>query len=237
MRTVFLLSLAFLRHNRWFAVVLCLWPWIFAALILAGGENDAEDYAGILQQEAFYGIAIAGFMATAALHNELRSRRVVAVLSKAVSRKQYLAGFLAGFLLIVLLFVVNIGGAALVAASRMHAPVGRGSLLLFLLSMLIIAGWLGALGLMFSTFLHPIVATIFMLIGAAAPLAATKFADNRWTVLLPSLPIFSSLAKSPFAAGWNVNPVALLAAVAEAAVFILIGAWAFRYRDLTRAIE
>jgi putative exporter of polyketide antibiotics len=235
MRTVFLLALAFLRHNRWFAVVLCLWPWIFVALMLAGGDNDTGDYAGILQQEAFYGIAIAGFMATAALHNELRSRRVIAVLSKAVSRKQYLAGFLAGFLLIVLLFVVNIGGAALVAASRMQAPVG--SLFLFLLSMLIIAGWLGALGLMFSTFLQPIVATIFMMLGAAAPLAAARFVHQRWTVLLPSLPIFSSLATNPLVAGWSVDPLALLTAVAETAIFILIGAWAFRYRDLTRAIE
>lgn len=235
MRTVSLLALAFLRHNRWFAVVLCLWPWIFAALILAGGENSAGDYASILQQEAFYGIAIAGFMATAALHNELRSRRVVAVLSKAVSRKQYLAGFLAGFLLVVLLFVVNIGGAAIVAASRMHAHVN--DLFLFLLTMLIMAGWLGALGLMFSTFLQPIVATIFMMLGAAAPLAAARFVHQRWTVLLPSLPIFSSLGKDPFAAGWSVDPLALLAAAGEAAVFILIGAWAFRYRDLTRAIE
>src|SRR5690242_673946 len=99
MRSVVLLAIAFVRHNLWLLIMLSLWPWLFSGVLSFDGENQMKDYAASLQQESFYGILIIGFMATAALNNEQKSRRIIAVLSKGVSRRHYLGSFLLGVFL------------------------------------------------------------------------------------------------------------------------------------------
>ena len=86
--------------NRWLWLLLVLWPWGMAAMLLIGGIHPApEDIAAALGQQSIYGLALVAFAGGALLGNEQRSRRIVLVLSRAVSRRQYLAAlWLAAFL-------------------------------------------------------------------------------------------------------------------------------------------
>jgi hypothetical protein len=85
--------------NRWLWMLLVLWPWGMAAILLVGGPHPApEDVAASLEQQSIYGLALVAFAGGALLGNEQRSRRIVLVLSRAVSRRQYLGAlWLAAF--------------------------------------------------------------------------------------------------------------------------------------------
>src|SRR5690349_16134118 len=86
--------------NRWLWLLLVLWPWGMAAMLLAGGLHPApEDVEAALEQQSIYGLALVAFTGGALLGNEQRSRRIVLVLSRAVSRREYLGAlWLASFL-------------------------------------------------------------------------------------------------------------------------------------------
>jgi hypothetical protein len=86
--------------NRWLWLLLVLWPWGMAAILLIGGPHPApEDVEAALEQQSIYGLAMVAFAGGALLGNEQRSRRIVLVLSRAVSRRQYLGAlWLAAFL-------------------------------------------------------------------------------------------------------------------------------------------
>ncbi len=85
--------------NRWLWLLLVLWPWGMAAILLVGGHPAADDAEAALQQQSIYGLALVAFAGGAILGNEQRSRRIVQVLSRAVSRRQYLGAiWLAAFL-------------------------------------------------------------------------------------------------------------------------------------------
>jgi hypothetical protein len=90
--------------NRWLWLLLVLWPWGMTAILLAGGSHPApEDVEAALEQQSVYGLALVAFAGGALLGNEQRSRRIVLVLSRAVSRRQYLGAlWLAAFLPLVL---------------------------------------------------------------------------------------------------------------------------------------
>lgn len=86
--------------NRWLWLLLVLWPWGMAVILFVGGLHPApEDVEAAMQQESIYGLALVAFAGGALLGNEQRSRRIVLVLSRAVSRRQYLGAlWLAAFL-------------------------------------------------------------------------------------------------------------------------------------------
>jgi hypothetical protein len=79
--------------NRWLWLLLVLWPWAMAMFLLVGGDAPpaADDVEAVLQQEGVYGLALVAFAGGALLGAEQRSRRIVMVLARAVSRRQYLA--------------------------------------------------------------------------------------------------------------------------------------------------
>ena len=235
MRSVVLLAIAFVRHNLWLLIMLSLWPWLFSGVLSFDGENQVKDYVASLQQESLYGILIIGFMATAALNNEQKSRRIIAVLSKAVSRGQYLGSFLLGVFLVGVCFTLSTGIATWVATLRIHPNLIH--LPEFLLAVLISALWIASLSLMFSTFLPPLLTTIFTGLGVAITVTGLHSPSPGWTVFAPTSSIFHALAADPLSPWWRLSWLPLAGAIIEIVVFLAIGAWAFRYRDLTRALE
>jgi hypothetical protein len=95
--------------NRWLWLLLVLWPWGMAAILLIGNIHPApEDIAAIFQQQGVYGLALVAFTGGALLGNEQRSRRIVLVLSRAVSRRQYLAALWLAAFLPLLLYVIDL---------------------------------------------------------------------------------------------------------------------------------
>ena len=235
MRSVLLLALAFVRHNLWLLIMLMLWPWLFSGVLSIQAENQINDYAANLQQEAFYGIVIIGFMATAALNNEQKSRRVIAVLSKAISRGQYLGSFLLGVFLVGLCFTFSVATATWIATLHIHANLIH--LPAFLLAVLASVLWIASLSLMFSTFLPPMLTTIFTGVCVTVTLLGLHWHNPAWPLLAPTSSMFVALAANPLSESWRVDWTPLVSAGVEVFIFLAIGAWAFQYRDLTRAIE
>src|SRR5579859_2577392 len=100
MTSIFLLAKAFVRQNRWLLDVFIIWPLLLGALALPRADSvNSEDTIEIVQQEVLYGVAITAFFASSAVYNERRSRRIVTILSKSVSRGEYLTGMLLGVLI------------------------------------------------------------------------------------------------------------------------------------------
>ncbi len=77
--------------NRWLWLLLAVWPWAMAALLLAGGLHPGlDESSAALAQQAIYGLALVAFTGGSLIGNEQRSRRIVLVLSRQVSRRQYM---------------------------------------------------------------------------------------------------------------------------------------------------
>ena len=95
-----LIARNFLRENRWPVLILLAWI-IFSTAVTAGFGRERvvpEDVVFFVQQQAVYICAFSAFLAANAIHNERRSRRILLVLSKAVSRGEYLLAMLIGTL-------------------------------------------------------------------------------------------------------------------------------------------
>src|SRR5437899_10143166 len=86
-----LIAYRLMWQNRWLFLLLMLWPYAMAAILLLPGDKpDVGDVLSILHQECFYGLALVAVTASTQLGNEQRSRRIVQALARAVSRTEYL---------------------------------------------------------------------------------------------------------------------------------------------------
>src|SRR5581483_5630839 len=94
MTKAWLIATRLLWQNRWLFLLLMLWPYIMAAILCFGGQPDPDDVLWILHQECFAGLALVAVTGSTLLGNEQRSRRIIMVLSRAVSRPQYLLSLL-----------------------------------------------------------------------------------------------------------------------------------------------
>jgi hypothetical protein len=208
--------------NRWLWLLLVLWPWGMAAVLLAGGLQPApEDVEVALAQQSLYGLALVAFTGGALLGNEQRSRRIVLVLSRAVSRRQYLGAlWLAAFLPLV----------AYVLDLALTGPVlGATAVMLWqtLGALLLLSTTMASLAVLGSLILPGVIAGILSLAVLSLPLLLPpgwQIAQTRLMQVLLSGPV-TEHTRLVFSAG--VLEAALLSgALFEAAVRI------FEQRDL-----
>jgi hypothetical protein len=208
--------------NRWLWLLLVLWPWAMAAVMLTGGLHPApEDIEAALAQQSLYGLALVAFTGGALLGNEQRSRRIVLVLSRAVSRRQYLGAlWLASFLPLVA-YVIDLAlTGPVMGASAVMLWQTLGALLLLSMTM-------ASLAVLGSLVLPGVIAGILSLTVLSLPLLLPpgwQIAQTRLLQVLLSGPI-AEHTRLVFGAG--VLEAALLSgALFEAAVRI------FEQRDL-----
>jgi hypothetical protein len=196
--------------NRWLWLLLVLWPWGMVVMLLIGGiQPEHEDIAALFEQQGIYGLALVAFAGGALLGNEQRSRRIVLVLSRAVSRRQYLAAlWLAAFLPLVL-YVLDLAmtGLALGAAADVLWQT-LGALLLLSLTM-------ASLAVLASLALPGVIAGILGLAVLSLPLLLPpgwQIAQTRLLQILLDGPATENV-RMVFVAG------ALEALVSSAAIF------------------
>src|ERR1700721_693123 len=66
-----------LYQNRWLYLLLMLWPFGMAAILLvSSGKPEMDDVLSILHQECLYGLGLVAFTGSALLGNEQGSRRI-----------------------------------------------------------------------------------------------------------------------------------------------------------------
>jgi hypothetical protein len=208
--------------NRWLWMLLVLWPWGMSAILLVGGPHPApEDVAAALEQQSIYGLALVAFAGGALLGNEQRSRRIVLVLSRAVSRRQYLGAlWLAAFLPLVL-YVLDLA---------LTGPVlGAPALVLWqaLGALLVLSLTTASLAVLASLVLPGVIAGALSLAAVSLPLllpAGWQLAQSRLLQILLSGPI-TEHTRLVFGAGL-LEGLLLSGGIFEAAVRV------FERRDL-----
>lgn len=225
---VLLLAASFLRQNRWLMLAFVGWPFLLAAFEWSPHHAaNLDDVNAILQQEVFYGLAIADFLASAAIYNEKRSRRIVGVLSKSVSRAQYLLGLLGGSTVFGGVYFIAVAASLLWLRGFGSADLHQTAVLV--ICGMVASGWIAALALLFSVVLHPLLAAAIAGVIGFAPLALTGA-----STLLPLTEIMrgmSSLSNQQF--GWP----SILMSVVESALFVVIGSALFQRVDVAVNLE
>jgi ABC-type transport system involved in multi-copper enzyme maturation permease subunit len=231
MSKVWLIAKRLLWQNRWLFLLLMLWPYGMAALLLAGGKPDPDDVLWMLHQECFAGLALVAVTGSTLLGNEQRSRRIVTVLSRAVSRPMYLFSLLLAAWIPLALYASGFLISGVVLVRAIHQSWG--GVLVMLLLQLALGVWAGAISIFWSVLLPQLIASLVSI----ACIALAAYAG------ILSLPGPSRLLASLFqttVSGANAPKTMWLDIVitlAAGAVWLAAASWIFSRRDLNLAAD
>jgi ABC-type transport system involved in multi-copper enzyme maturation permease subunit len=235
-RQISLIAANFLREHRW--PVLILFAWIFLMAAASGDFGRSrpvnEDVLFYCQQQAMYICVFSAFLAADAIHNERKSRRILLVLSKAVSRGKYLLAVVLGTCTMSVAYALVFALCGIWLTARAALPNGQ----LWSLVILVMAGSVIAatVAMFFSTFLNPYVATALTVVFFCAPglLGAQRHA---WSIWLPGLPILADFLRFSFRPDWTINWFAAIIAILQAVFFWVVAAAVFNRRDIAVPVE
>jgi ABC-type transport system involved in multi-copper enzyme maturation permease subunit len=236
MKPMLLIAFNFVREQRWPIFVLLLWVLLLAFLgLVADLPREREDLLFLFKQVAVYVVGFSVFFGGSAIYNERKSRRILAVLSKAVGREQYLSGLVLGVTTACGIYCFALGLTGTWTLGAAGFPASR---VWFLMVCLVTACMLaGTVALLFSTFLNP-----FLAAGATAavlllPAVVSQTAHARWVYVIPVYTLTTTVLKSTFkepgSALWFPIGLALL----ETLIFWAIAARIFSRVDIAVAVE
>jgi hypothetical protein len=226
LRKLWAVTKRLLWQNRWLLLLVMLWPCAMTVILLwpRGPRLQMDDFMSILHQEAFYGLALVGVAASTQLGREERSRRVLQVLSRSVSRGEYLAALALAAWLPLVGFVVSLVVNSLILAHELAASTP--ALPWYAVEQLADGALVAGAGLLMAVVLPPALATLatFGLIGLIT-------AGGAYGVGGPGR-VFAALGNVQLAgrAGSSLLDVLMTVVMGLA---LMIAAWlCFRYRDL-----
>ena len=235
MTPVLLIAWNLVRENRWPLLVLCLWPFFIAGI--ASGERDGpEEYVFILSTLFGYGLAYVLFTGAGAIHNERKTRRILAVLSKGVERWQYLAGILLGTMLVAAAYGATIGIANTTFFAR--EDLSAAGLWTGIGVMLTVALLGASIAVFYTTFLPPLFALMASGITLGLPVVLERWLEVSAARAIPVYPLLVTSVQVTQAPQLleDAWPLVFLA-VAEAAAFMLAASFIFERRDIAVAVE
>lgn len=237
MKAVLLIAMNYVREQRWPIFVLMLWILLLAFLgLIANIPREREELLFIFKRVAMYVVVFSIFFGGSAIHNERRTRRILAVLSKALGRQQYLSGLVLGVTMACAIFCLCLG----ITGSWTLGPAGLSVAHVWFLMVCVIAACMlaGTVALMFSTFLNPFFgasATAVVLLGL--PAVAGRLLSPRWESVLPVYSLTMAVMKSSFSDPGSISWFPVSLAVVETIVFWVLAARIFAYVDIAVALE
>jgi ABC-type transport system involved in multi-copper enzyme maturation permease subunit len=233
-KPVFLIALNFLRESRWAILLLLLWAGISGAAAAYSIKESQDDALFFVKQQEVYGVVFTAFLASSAIYNQRRSRRILAVLSKAVGRAEYLAGLEVGFLAAAAVYSVAVGVLGAWVFGRAGFSVTR---VIPIVVMLFAASALvGSVALLFSTFLSPLFAIALTAIVVGINGVLAQISSGVLTQVMPAYVLIQSMLGFSFdnwTPAWTPVGWSLVESVAVWALASLI----FASRDLAVLIE
>jgi ABC-type transport system involved in multi-copper enzyme maturation permease subunit len=236
MRPIFLIAKNFAREQRWPLFFLLLWVLGWATFgAFADPRSGSEDALMIFRQLAVYSVTFGVFFGSSAIQADQRSRRILAVLSKGISRRQYIFGLLAGIALVLGVFCLCMGFTASWLLGRFGFSEGAmwfGMLALWTACMLT-----ASLTLLLSTFMPPLFAAISAATLAGIPALLALRGDAFSKYVIPVHGLLEPLIRADFSQSWHAGPGMVLLGWTETAMFWLVAAWIFSRRDLSVAVE
>jgi ABC-type transport system involved in multi-copper enzyme maturation permease subunit len=236
MRATGLIAINFVREQRWPILVLMLWVVLLAILGLVLDLDKARnDVLFVFKQLGVYGVAFAVFFGASAIHNERKTRRILAVLSKGVSRPQYISGLLIGIAIAVTIFSVSMGvtGSWVLTTQSTQSIQIWGLILCLMLACVLSA----SVAVLFSTLLNPLFATLATAIVLGVPAVVSLHFGSPWGKAIPAYSLLDQLLQFSLATR-KAMPWALMAlAVFEAIILWLAASWIFSQRDVAVSVE
>jgi ABC-type transport system involved in multi-copper enzyme maturation permease subunit len=235
MRPVLLIAKNFAREQRWPLFFLLLWVLGWATFGMVDSERSPEDALMIFRQLAVYSVTFGVFFGSSAIQADQRSKRVLAVLSKGISRRQYVFGLLAGIALVLGVFCFCMG----VTASWLlgHFGFSLGALWFGMLALWTACLLTASLTLSLSTFLPPLLAAIGAGTLAGIPALLSLRGDAFSKYVIPVYGLLEPLIAADFSRSWHASPSVVALGWIETALFWLVAAWIFSRRDLAVAVE
>ena len=158
MTKAWLIAQRLLWQNRWLFLMLMFWPYVMAIVLCVGGSPDPDDVLWMLHQECFAGLALVAVTGSTLLGNEQRSRRIIMVLARSVSRPQYLFSLLLTAWLPLVLYVSGFLVSGIVLAKMLHSSFE--GIFVMALAQLVLGVWAGAVSVFWSVLLPQILASI-----------------------------------------------------------------------------
>jgi ABC-type transport system involved in multi-copper enzyme maturation permease subunit len=236
MRPTLLIASNFVREQRWPILVLLLWVLLLAFLgLLPDVARNREDLLFIFKQVAVYVVAFSVFFGGSAIYNERKTRRILAVLAKAVARHEYLSGLVLGVTLAcaILFFALGLTGSWVLG--QLGFPV---AVVWSLMVSLVVACTLaGTVALMFSTFLNPFFSAGATALVLGAQLAIGYALKGRFAYLTPFYSLIHSVTESSYKVPGSWMGVAILAALLQTALFWVLAARIFTNVDIAVAVD
>ena len=223
MRPILLIAANFFREQR---ILLSL---MLAYVVLGGGTltllphaPEVDDVVFLIKQHAAYAVLLGVALASTAIHNERKSKRILAVLSKGMTRGQYLAGMLLGSVNVLLAYLLVLGIIATPLLRRVGIPPieGWSALVIAAIATLLAA----AVTIFYSTFAHPWVTLPLTLITIALP-------------VFPAAGLLKQLSEWESGVFLPMNAGAVAIALLETLLFWGLAAWSFKNRDIAVAVE
>jgi ABC-type transport system involved in multi-copper enzyme maturation permease subunit len=232
MRQVILIGTNFVR-TQWLTLLIMSLYLIGIATVFAHNQ-EMQEARFFLKMHSFYLVAIAMLVAAPAVHAERRSRRILAVLSKGIHRWQYLGGILCGSAIISAIFCLLVTAIGLILCVRGGYPTtGLIGLMAALFACCLMAS---AIGLFYSTFLHPFLATTAATLTLALPYVTERAGWHVPSALFPASWMAESVINFQFGTKTNVGWICA-SALMFAILFWLGGAAMFARRDVTTSPE
>ncbi|HEX3438489.1 MAG TPA: hypothetical protein VHT24_17090 [Pseudacidobacterium sp.] len=226
MRKSWLISQRLLWQNRWLFLLLMLWPYLMAGILLVGGSPDPDDVIWMLHQECFAGLALVAVTGSTLLGNEQRTRRIITVLSRAVSRPMYLFALLITAWLPLVLYASGFVASGMILANRtQHSWQG---VLLMALLQLILGVWAGAVSIFWSVLLPQVIASIVSVASLALAAYISTLGLPGPGRLLATLFEISISGHNAAGTMWFDGAATLVAG----AVWFAAASWVFSLRDL-----
>ena len=236
MRLVWLIALSFLRQQRTVIIVMGVYTVTLTVALtaLADARHSAGDLIFPFRQLASYGVIIPFLLAGQALYTERRTRRILAILAKGVSRQQYLTSAWLACVLIAAIQLSLLGVVIQAAAAILGAKV---EIWVSLLAALLAAGLAGAVALAFACFVHPFVAVFLSGTVLAIPAGLGVVFGPNAQLVLPVSYVIGKINSSDITGAWNGGWLVFLIAAAESAAILVLAGKLFKNVDVAEAIE
>ena len=228
MRAVWLLALNFAFEQRWTVVVMLVYGVFLGSIALY--KPQPQDVVSLARMMAMYGVLFGGVLAAAAVQQDRRTRRILSVLSKGITRGQYLAGVLLGIFLALCVYWLVVAVAMTWAAARVGLnPASVSTYVVFTLSACLLAL---VTPLFFATLFPPMLALGF----AGAVLALAAVAPEPLRTLLSVETLARTLGEYAFT-GQRLPWSAAVMAIADTVVLWAAATLIFSRRDLAVAVD
>jgi hypothetical protein len=234
-RPIVLIAGNFAREQRWPLFFLLLWVLGWALVGLVDPERGPEDALMIFRQLAVYSVTFGVFFGSSAIQSDQRSRRVLAVLSKGISRSQYILGLLAGMAIVLGVFCLCMGFTATWLLGRFGFHIG--SLWFGMLALWTACLLMASLTLCMSTFLPPLFAAIATGTVAGIPALLAFRGDAISKFVIPVYGLVEPLISAEFVSVWHMRPLLVFVGWVETVLFWKVASWIYSRRDLAVAAE